>query len=92
LTKFSNLLEVEAEEMEMAAVMVKMAMTAEATETVMSGLCGTLQWVTVRTTDELLPLGKFAHDNHVHSLMQQSPFMVDTGRNPCRAFSLGSWG
>ena len=29
--------------------------------------------------DELLPLGEFAYNNHVHSLMQQTPFMVDTG-------------
>jgi hypothetical protein len=32
--------------------------------------------------DKLLPLGKFCHNNHVHSLTQQSPFMVNTGKNP----------
>jgi hypothetical protein len=26
--------------------------------------------------DELLPLGEFAYNNHVHSSMQQTPFMV----------------
>jgi hypothetical protein len=36
--------------------------------------------------DELLPLGKFSHNNHVHSLTQQTPFMVDTGRHPCMGF------
>jgi hypothetical protein len=29
--------------------------------------------------DELLPLGKFAYNNHVHSSTQQTLFMVDTG-------------
>jgi hypothetical protein len=29
--------------------------------------------------DKLLPLGKFAYNNHIHSSMQQTPFMVDTG-------------
>jgi len=29
--------------------------------------------------DELLPLGKFMYNNHIHSLTQQTPFMVDTG-------------
>jgi transposase InsO family protein len=29
--------------------------------------------------DELLPLGKFMYNNHIHSSMQQTPFMVDTG-------------
>jgi hypothetical protein len=32
--------------------------------------------------DDLLPLGKFFHNNNVHSLTQQTPFMVDTGRHP----------
>jgi hypothetical protein len=36
--------------------------------------------------DKLLPLSEFNHNNHVHSSMQQSPFMVDTGRNPCMGF------
>jgi len=29
--------------------------------------------------DELLPLGKFMYNNHIHSSTQQTPFMVDTG-------------
>jgi transposase InsO family protein len=29
--------------------------------------------------EELLPLGEFAYNNHIHSLMQQTLFMADTG-------------
>jgi hypothetical protein len=36
--------------------------------------------------DELLPLGGFSHNNHVHSLTQQTPFMVGTGRHPRMGF------
>jgi hypothetical protein len=36
--------------------------------------------------DELLPLSKFTYNNHIHSLMQQTPFMVDTGRHPQMGF------
>jgi len=36
--------------------------------------------------DELLPLGEFAYNNHIHSSTQQTPFMVDTGRNPQMGF------
>jgi transposase InsO family protein len=36
--------------------------------------------------DELLPLGEFAYNNHVHSSTQQTPFMVDTGRHPRMGF------
>jgi transposase InsO family protein len=36
--------------------------------------------------DELLPLGEFSHNNHVHSSTQQTPFMVDTGRHPHMGF------
>jgi hypothetical protein len=36
--------------------------------------------------DELLPLGKFSHNNHVHSSTQQTPFMVGTGRHPRMGF------
>jgi hypothetical protein len=36
--------------------------------------------------DELLPLGEFSHNNHVHLLTQQTPFMVDTGRHPHMGF------
>jgi hypothetical protein len=36
--------------------------------------------------DELLPLGEYSHNNHVHSLTQQTPFMVDMGRHPCMGF------
>jgi hypothetical protein len=31
--------------------------------------------------DDLLPLGEFSHNNNVHSLTQQTPFMLDTGRH-----------
>jgi hypothetical protein len=36
--------------------------------------------------DDLLPLSEFPHNNSVHSLTQQTPFMVDTGRHPCIGF------
>jgi hypothetical protein len=36
--------------------------------------------------DELLPLGEFSHNNHVHSSTQQTPFIVDTGRHPRMGF------
>jgi hypothetical protein len=32
--------------------------------------------------DGLLPMGKFFYNNTKHTLTQQTPFMVDTGRNP----------
>jgi transposase InsO family protein len=36
--------------------------------------------------DDLLPMGEFFYNNSVHSLTQQTPFMVDTGRNPRMGF------
>jgi hypothetical protein len=36
--------------------------------------------------DNLLPLGKFHHNNSVHLSTQQTPFMVDTGRHPHMGF------
>jgi hypothetical protein len=36
--------------------------------------------------DDLLPLGKFPHNNSVHLLTQQTPFMVNTGRHPRMGF------
>jgi hypothetical protein len=36
--------------------------------------------------DKLLPLSKFAHNDHVDSLTQQSPVIVNTGRNPHMGF------
>jgi hypothetical protein len=36
--------------------------------------------------DELLPLGEFTHNNHVHASTQQTPFMIDTGRHPRMGF------
>jgi hypothetical protein len=36
--------------------------------------------------DKLLPLGEFAYNNHIYSLSQQMPFMVDTGRHPRMGF------
>jgi len=28
---------------------------------------------------DLLPLAEFQHNNHVHALTQQTPFLLDTG-------------
>jgi hypothetical protein len=36
--------------------------------------------------DELLPLAEFNHNNRIHSSTQQSPFMLDTGRDPRMGF------
>ena len=36
--------------------------------------------------DELLPLVEFQYNNHVHSATQQTPFMLDTGRQPRMGF------
>jgi hypothetical protein len=36
--------------------------------------------------DELLPLGEFSHNNHVHSSTQQTPFMIDMGRHTHMGF------
>jgi hypothetical protein len=36
--------------------------------------------------DDLLPLGKFCHNNNTHSSTQQTPFMVDTRRHPHMGF------
>jgi len=36
--------------------------------------------------DELLPLGKFTYNNHIHLSTQQTLFMVDTRRNPRMGF------
>jgi len=35
---------------------------------------------------DLLPIAEFQHNNHVHSVMQQPPFLLDTGRIPCMGF------
>jgi hypothetical protein len=59
------------------------------TERVNQELEGYLRIFTSRRQDdwdELLPLGEFSHNNHVHSLTQQTPFMVDTGRHPRMGF------
>ncbi len=34
----------------------------------------------------LLPLAEFSYNNHVHSSMQQTPFLLDTGRHPRMGF------
>jgi len=34
----------------------------------------------------LLPIAEFQHNNHVHSAMQQPPFLLDTGRIPHMGF------
>ena len=36
--------------------------------------------------EDLLPLAEFASNNHVHASTQQTPFMVDSGRNPRMGF------
>jgi transposase InsO family protein len=36
--------------------------------------------------DDFLPTGEFQYNNMVHSLTQQTPFMVDTGRHPRMGF------
>jgi transposase InsO family protein len=36
--------------------------------------------------DDLLPSGEFHYNNSIHSSTQQTPFMLDTGRNPCMSF------
>jgi hypothetical protein len=36
--------------------------------------------------DDLLPSGEFHYNNSQHSSTQQTPFMLDTGRNPCMGF------
>ena len=35
---------------------------------------------------DLLPIAEFQHNNHVHSAMQQPPFLLDTGRIPRMGF------
>jgi len=37
---------------------------------------------------DLLPIAEFQHNNHVHSAMQQPPFLLDTGRIPHMGFEL----
>jgi len=34
----------------------------------------------------LLPIAEFQHNNHVHSAMQQPPFLLDTGQIPHMGF------
>jgi RNase H-like domain found in reverse transcriptase/Reverse transcriptase (RNA-dependent DNA polymerase)/Integrase zinc binding domain/Chromo (CHRromatin Organisation MOdifier) domain len=36
--------------------------------------------------DDLLPMGEFAYNNHIHSSTQQTPFMMDMGRHPQMGF------
>jgi hypothetical protein len=36
--------------------------------------------------DQLLALAEFSYNNSVHSTTQSTPFMLDTGRNPCMGF------
>jgi len=35
---------------------------------------------------DLLPMAEFQHNNHVHSVTQQPPFLLDTGRVPHMGF------
>jgi hypothetical protein len=36
--------------------------------------------------DTLLPLGKFAYNNHIHASTQHSPFFLNMGRHPQMGF------
>jgi hypothetical protein len=36
--------------------------------------------------DELLPFAEFQYNNHIHSSTRQTPFMLDTGRDPRMGF------
>jgi hypothetical protein len=36
--------------------------------------------------DTLLPLGKFAYNNHIHTSTQHTPFFLDMGRHPQMGF------
>jgi len=36
----------------------------------------------------LLPLVEFSYNNHIHSSMQQTPFLLDTGQHPQMGFEL----
>jgi Integrase zinc binding domain len=36
--------------------------------------------------DTLLPLAEFAYNNHAHSVMQHTPFYIDTGQHPYMGF------
>jgi hypothetical protein len=63
--------------------------TDSQTEHVNQELEGYLRIFTSRRQDDwddLLPLGEFSHNNHVHSSTHQTPFMVDTGRHPRMGF------
>jgi len=35
---------------------------------------------------DLLLIAEFQHNNHVHSVTQHPPFLLDTGRIPCMGF------
>jgi hypothetical protein len=59
------------------------------TEHVNQVLEGYLHIFTSRQQDDwdgLLPMGEFFYNNTKHSSTQQTPFMVDTGRNPHMGF------
>jgi hypothetical protein len=59
------------------------------TECINQVLEGYLRTFTSRQQDDwdgLLPIGKFFYNNTKHSSTQQTPFMVDAGRNPRMGF------
>jgi transposase InsO family protein len=59
------------------------------TECVNQVLEGYLHTFTGRRQDDwdgLLPMGEFFYNNSIHSSTQQTPFMVNTGRNPRMSF------
>jgi hypothetical protein len=73
----------------LATSMAYHALTDGQTERVNQELEGYLHIFTSRRQDNwdnLLPLGEFSHNNHVHSLTQQTPFMLDTRRHPHMGF------
>jgi hypothetical protein len=59
------------------------------TEHINQVLEGYLHTFTSQQQDDwhgLLPMGEFFYNNTNRSSTQQTPFMVDTGRNPCMGF------
>ena len=41
--------------------------------------------------DNLLPFAEFQYNNHIHSAIQNIPFLLDTGRIPWMGFEPGQW-
>jgi transposase InsO family protein len=74
---------------ELATSMAYHSQTDGQTEHINQELKGYLRIFTSQRQDDwddLLTLGEFSHNNNMHSLTQQTPFMVDTGRHPHMGF------